>query len=78
MIFFIEKKGNKKDVYMRTEDNRMVFSALAVNQKVYDFKILEKVKYTISFINKYTSNNIKFTFNMSTGQNNVLMKKDLK
>jgi len=75
--FFIEEEGNKIDVYMRSEDNRIVFSALAVSQKVFDFKILEKGKYSISFINKYTSNKIKVTFTMSTGQNNVLMKKDL-
>ena len=75
--FFIEEEGNKIDVYIRSEDNKIVFSALAVNQRVFDFKIFAKGKYTISFINKYSSNQIKVTFTMSTGQNDVLMKKDL-
>ena len=75
--FFIEEEGNKIDVYIRSEDNKIVFSALAVNQRVFDFKIFVKGKYTISFINKYSSNQIKVTFTMSTGQNDVLMKKDL-
>jgi len=75
--FFIEEEGNKIDVYIRSEDNKIVFSALAVNQRVFDFKIFVKGKYTISFINKYSSNQIKVTFTMSTGQNAVLMRKDL-
>lgn len=75
--FFIEEEGNKIDVYIRSEDNKIVFSALAVSQKVFDFKIFVKGKYTISFLNKYSSNPIKVTFTMSTSQNAVLMKKDL-
>jgi hypothetical protein len=75
--FFIEEEGNKIDVYIRSEDNKIVFSALAVSQRVFDFKIFVKGKYTISFINKYSSNQIKVTFTMSTGQNAVLMRKDL-
>jgi hypothetical protein len=49
----------------------------ATNECIFDITITEKGKYTIVFNNKYVNSEIKVTFTMNTGQNQILQKEDL-
>lgn len=49
----------------------------STNECIFDFNVTDVGKYTIVFNNRYINSEIKATFTMNTGQNNILKKDDL-
>jgi len=62
-----EIRGPKGDVKYRNTTNACIF----------DFNSTDVGRYTIIFHNVYINSEVKVTFTMNTGQNNVLKKADL-
>ena len=71
-----EETENKIDFEIQDpKGNRVYF--ISSHQCIFDFKVKTPGKYSIIFLNKYVTNELRVTFTMNTGQSVILKKDDL-
>ena len=71
-----EETENKIDFEIQDpKGNRVYF--ISSHHCIFDFKVKTPGKYSIIFLNKYVTNELRVTFTMNTGQSVILKKDDL-
>ena len=74
--FLSDESANRIEFYVKDSDDRIVHKAIG-HHDIFEFNITKADRYSITFRNNIAKEKVVITFTMNTGQNNMLVSKDL-
>ena len=74
--FLSDESTNKIEFYIKDSSNKIIHQAVG-HHNIFEFNITKTDRYSITFRNNIAKEKVVVTFTMSTGQNNMLVKRDL-
>jgi len=75
-FFLSDESTNKIEFYIKDSNNKIIHQAVG-HHNIFEFNITKTDRYSITFRNNIAKEKVVITFTMSTGQNNMLVKRDL-
>ena len=75
-FFLTDENPNKIEFLIRDSDDKVIYKAIG-HHNFFDFNITKPDRYSITFRNNMANDEVVVTFIMNTGQNNMLVPKDL-
>ena len=75
-FFLSDETSNQIEFYIRDSDDKIIYEAKG-HHNFFEFNITKSDRYSITFRNNIAKEEVIVTFIMNTGQNNMLVPKDL-
>jgi hypothetical protein len=75
-FFLSDETSNQIEFYIRDSDDKIIYEAKG-HHNFFEFNITKSDRYSITFRNNIAKEEVIVTFIMNTGQNNILVPKDL-
>ena len=74
--FLSDETTNKIEFYIRDSNDTIIHKAIG-HHNIFEINITKADRYSITFRNNIAKTKVVITFTMNTGQNNMLVQKDL-
>ena len=75
-FFLSDETTNKIEFYIRDSNDTIIHKAIG-HHNIFEINITKADRYSITFRNNIAKTKVVITFTMNTGQNNMLVQKDL-